>query len=84
MKGVNKFIDQVNWKRGLTEVPTNSDKIILVEILDMFGPELKSLEETKGKVISDYQQYLEEEWVNELRIKYVVDVDLDVLYSLLK
>ena len=83
-KGDNNFIDQVNWKKGLTEVSTNSDKVILVEILDIFNSEPKLFEETKGKVISDYQQYLEKEWVNELREKYDFDVDLDVLYSILK
>ena len=66
-----------------SQVSTNSEKVILVEILDIFDSELKKLEEIKGKVISDYQQYLEKEWVNELREKYDVDVDLEILYSLL-
>ena len=43
----------------------------------------KQLSEIKGKVISDYQNYLEEKWLM-IRNKYSVTINNDVLYSLLK
>jgi len=42
----------------------------------------KKLSETKGIVTSDYQQYLEKEWLKELSSKHEVKVNYDVLYSL--
>jgi peptidyl-prolyl cis-trans isomerase SurA len=42
-------------------------------------PMTKSLSECKGLVTADYQKHLEEEWIKELRTKYVVKVNEDVL-----
>ena len=42
-------------------------------------PMPKLLSECKGLVTADYQKYLEEEWIKELRTKYVVKVNKDVL-----
>ena len=37
------------------------------------------MSEIKGIVISDYQILLEEEWVNDLRLKYEVNVNAELL-----
>ena len=39
----------------------------------------KSFEDAKGNVISDYQTFKEENWVNTLKAKYKVVVNKDVL-----
>lgn len=39
---------------------------------------LKTFDESKGKVINDYQQYLEKNWVTELKREFVVKVNQDV------
>jgi peptidyl-prolyl cis-trans isomerase SurA len=40
------------------------------------GP--KSLEDAKGRVINDYQQYLESTWVDGLKKEFTVKVNQDV------
>jgi len=40
------------------------------------------LSEVRGMVIADYQNYLEEEWVLNLRNKYEVWVDEDLLKTI--
>jgi len=47
-------------------------------------PGLRSYEEAKGLVINDYQIELESKWVQELKQKYPVHVNENVLRSLLK
>ena len=42
----------------------------------------KELNEAKGPVTSDYQNYLEKTWLDELAKKYSVILNYDVLYSL--
>jgi peptidyl-prolyl cis-trans isomerase SurA len=45
---------------------------------------VKKLNETRGKVISDYQNTLEKEWLAVLYQTYSVSIDKKVLYSLIK
>lgn len=52
--------------------------------IEMIEPTTKTLEEAKGYVIADYQDYLEKEWIAELNKKYEVKVDKKVLKSLIK
>jgi len=63
---------------------SESDAIIVVEITDIVHSSDKELNEVKGKAISDYQNYLEEQWLIVLRDKYVVIVNEEVLYSIIK
>ncbi|MBQ4038164.1 MAG: peptidylprolyl isomerase [Bacteroidaceae bacterium] len=44
----------------------------------------ESYKDVKGAVVSDYQQYLEKEWVKQLREKYKVEVYEDVLKTVNK
>jgi peptidyl-prolyl cis-trans isomerase SurA len=56
-----------------------------VKILKVFpANQQRSFEEARGLVINDYQNYLEEQWVNELKKKYPVKVNEVVFQSLLK
>ena len=40
------------------------------------GP--KTLEEAKGRVVNNYQQYLEENWVGDLKKEFTIHVNRDV------
>ncbi|MEP7254377.1 MAG: peptidylprolyl isomerase [Ferruginibacter sp.] len=44
----------------------------------------RNFDEAKGLVINDYQNILEERWINELKKKYPVKVNENVFMSLLK
>ncbi len=46
--------------------------------------EQRSFEEARGLVINDYQNIIEEKWIEELRKKYPVTVNESVFQSLLK
>jgi peptidyl-prolyl cis-trans isomerase SurA len=84
-KGDNKYIDQVEWKAGIIE-QINSDVenlVVLVKIREMLQPEPKTLDEARGLVTADYQTYLEKEWIKELKEKYPVAVNEDVLEKVL-
>jgi peptidyl-prolyl cis-trans isomerase SurA len=56
----------------------------VIEIHELLEATHKVLNETRGKVISDYQNELEAEWIAALKKKYKVSINTDVLYSLLK
>jgi len=44
----------------------------------------KTMEECKGKLINDYQQYLEENWVSNLKKDYKINVNQNVFEKIKK
>ena len=73
---------------GLVTAPVvnNGDNTAsFVKILQLFPPgQQRSFEDAKGLVINEYQNYLEEKWIEELKKKYPVKVNDAVFKSLLK
>ena len=55
----------------------------MIELRGVVNPTAKTLEEARGQVIASYQDYLEVEWVKELRKKYTIEVNEEVLYGLI-
>jgi peptidyl-prolyl cis-trans isomerase SurA len=56
-----------------------------IKVVKLYDANLqRSFEEARGLVINDYQNILEENWVNELKKKYPVKVNETVFQSLLK
>ena len=50
----------------------------------IYPPARKTLDEARGYVIADYQDYLEKQWVKQLRDTYKVDVNQEVLDALVR
>ncbi|MGC6428769.1 MAG: peptidylprolyl isomerase [Flavobacteriales bacterium] len=83
-KGTSNTIDN-KWSLGLTEDDPQLDGTILISnITDIKSGEIKTFDEAKGAVISDYQDYLESMWKKELEQKYPVIIYEDVLYSIIQ
>jgi peptidyl-prolyl cis-trans isomerase SurA len=81
--GEHPLVDKVPWEKG-AHVFEADNRFILVEITEVLPAGDQELDEIKGQVISDYQTLLEEEWVQELRSKYQVDIheaELDKVYE---
>lgn len=55
---------------------TNNNKLVCVSKIIPETP--KKMDEAKGQIIADYQDYLEKAWVNQLRKKYKVTLDESV------
>jgi len=85
-KGDMKEIDAAKWKAGSTSTVFNDNGKLLyyIRINEKLSPVNKELDECRGMVISDYQTQLEEEWVAQLREKYPVVIDKEVLKDIKK
>ena len=70
----SKVIDRINWSAGLQEAEVDG-QFYLVEVKRLVAPGVKSFEEARSSVISDYQDYLEKVWLNELRKKFPVKMN---------
>ncbi|MCC9165939.1 peptidylprolyl isomerase [Pontibacter harenae] len=82
-KGENKTIDAVAWEKGTYTITQNGREYLIV-IHDVLAPAYKQLSEVRGAVISDYQNYLEQEWVEELRNKYSVKINEEEVEKLIR
>jgi peptidyl-prolyl cis-trans isomerase SurA len=83
-KGDNPVIDSIPWKKGITKPFSKGNKVDVVAMFKTLTPEPKSIKEAKGLITADYQNYLEKEWIAQLRKKYPVEVNKDVFESLIK
>ena len=85
-RGDNQYVDDTEWKAGVrNDIPSTVDQsTVIVNILDVRGPEPKTLREAKGLVTSDYLVELEEKWTQALHKKYPVKINEDVLAKVRK
>ena len=63
----------------LDQVPSAASEEM--PVVEMMGKKLKAPEswtDEKGKVTTDYQDYLEAEWIKALRAKYPVEIDQEM------
>jgi len=81
-KGDSPIVDKVKWKAGLSPMVDSPSGPSFVFGYEIIPPEPKALQEARGLVTADYQTYLEDKWVKELRAKYNVITYPDVLATL--
>ncbi len=77
-KGENIFVDNLIWNEKNTK-----ENIALILLKGkVVKPENKPFNECRGMVISDYQDYLDKEWIKSLREKYNIIINSAVLSSI--
>lgn len=85
LAGQNSNVDKLNKKPGIGENILGADGTVsFVKINKVVPAQPKTLKEARGYVISGYQDYLEQQWIAELRQKYPVKVDEKVFNSMVK
>ncbi|MDG1385032.1 MAG: peptidylprolyl isomerase, partial [Flavobacteriaceae bacterium] len=67
------------FKIGLSKVIEENSNYYVINVTSAKPVTVKTLEEAKGQVVADYQVVLESEWVKELRTKFGVEINEDVL-----
>ena len=71
----------IERKNGISDVIKEGEYYFVVQINKHLPAAPKTLEEAKGKVINDYQQFLEEKWVGDLKNEFRVKVNQPVFES---
>ncbi len=70
----SKVIDRITWAKGLHQAELDG-QFYLVEVKRLAAPGIKSFEEARASVISDYQDHLEKEWLTVLKKKFPVKIN---------
>lgn len=67
-----------NVSKGVTSIVSKDKYYFVLNIIDEKPAGAKELSECRGKVISDYQQYLENHWVDELKKEFSIHINQEV------
>jgi peptidyl-prolyl cis-trans isomerase SurA len=78
-EGENEMVDAQNGVSGAGPLVQEENTSSFVIIQKVRSPEPKELNEARGQITSDYQTYLEEAWIKQLKDKYPVEVDRSLL-----
>jgi peptidyl-prolyl cis-trans isomerase SurA len=71
----NAIPKSIVWKEGVSDVVKDGNYYYVVKINKLLPAGPKTLDEARGRVINDYQQYLENTWVDDLKKESAVKVD---------
>ncbi|MEO6348964.1 MAG: peptidylprolyl isomerase [Aquaticitalea sp.] len=74
----------LDLKEGVSKVYPYNEAYHVVRIDKIIPSTNKSFEESKGKVISDYQNNIEENWLKSLNTRYKVEVNAEALKEVKK
>lgn len=76
----NPVVDKLVFKKGKLEKNNDYPYIFTSGNIQKHYPD--SYQDIRGIVINDYQNYLDKQWIEELRSKYPIVIDTSVLNSL--
>lgn len=79
---------RTKFTEGLITAPViNKDDgtVVFVQILQLYPPqEVRNFKDARGLVMNDYQKFLEEKWIEQLKKQYPIKVNTKVLESILE
>jgi peptidyl-prolyl cis-trans isomerase SurA len=67
------------FKTGVSEMYHFNDGYIVADVKQVLPKQIKTFEEAKGAVISDFQNYKEANWILDLEKKYKVTINQEAL-----
>lgn len=74
-----EILEKITWKKGVYGPLQDGQNQVLVLVNEVLPPTPKTLKEARGLVTAAYQNFLEEEWIAELRNKYKFEVNRELL-----
>ena len=81
----SKLPEQYALVSGVSKIfTTKANSFTVVKTTDVLAPAPKKLDEAKGRVINDYQQFLEEKWISDLRVGHKVKIHKSTLKAIKK
>ncbi|MEE4177135.1 MAG: peptidylprolyl isomerase [Bacteroides sp.] len=77
-----ELIGLTHWEPGVGKLFEWKGQFVIVHVHDVIPSQPKKLEEIRGILIADYQNFLEKQWVESLRRKYDIVVNRELLEEL--
>jgi len=82
--GVFEFGNQVlpkdfEFKKGISEIYMHNDAYHVIMVKSVISKSHKTLDVARGRIVSDYQNQIETDWIESLNERYAVKVNNKVL-----
>lgn len=72
-------------EKGVSNIyQEDKNQFIIVKVSKIIEPTFKTFKEAKGLVMNDYQEYLEKEWIKELRNNHTIKINKRTLKKVTK
>jgi peptidyl-prolyl cis-trans isomerase SurA len=73
-KSKDSLLDQINMEKGVFKIEEGEQQHKFVRVNEILAPSQKLLDDNRGVITSDYQNYLEESWIKGLKNTYLVQI----------
>ncbi len=73
------IFEKTDLQAGISDHIIAGDNVYVFHIHELPDPQPRPMDEIRGRVIADYQDHLNEQWIKELRRKYRVRVNEKLL-----
>ena len=83
-EGSDALPKTMKYDVGVSDVFKEGEYYFVTNVEKVIPETVKSLDECKGKIVNDYQQYLEQRWVDDLKQEFTVKINRDVFDRLKK
>lgn len=74
----------LQFETGISEILKDGEYYFVTKVNETLPAGPKELDQCRGKAINDYQQYLEENWVKDLKNEFEVEVNQTVFENIKK
>lgn len=81
-RGEQPLLEEAQWAAGEVKQVTRDGQIHVVNIVEFIPAMPKALDEARGMITAEYQNFLERQWITELRSKYPYEVNRAALHQL--
>lgn len=83
-EGAETLPKDTKMEVGISDITNKGDYYFVTKVTKVIPAGVKSMDECRGKLVNDYQQYLEQNWVNELKKEFTVKVNQEVFEKVKK
>lgn len=83
-EGEQELPKNFEFKTGISSIYPSNETYTVINVKNILPEGIKDLEDVRGRVISSYQNELEQKWMDHLRSSYKVDVNKKTLKKLKK
>ena len=77
-EGNDALPKSMKYQVGISDIFKEGEYYFVTKVDKVIPASVKTLDECRGKVVNDYQQYLEQRWVDDLKQEFTVKVNKDI------